>query len=65
MRKGIDWRRCRHQGRQRESKYRPGLVLQNGDVITAPAKDDLARRAGQAMREWSRKLGPRDRELFK
>jgi hypothetical protein len=60
----LDWRRCQ-LNRPRESKYGDGALLPNGERAPVIRKDDLARRADQAMRAFVRRLGPRDRQLLK
>lgn len=57
----LDWRRAHLNGRATEAKYRPGTVLPNGVVITAPRKDNLAYRADRAMRAWQQNLDHQER----
>jgi hypothetical protein len=63
--KKFDWDKAR-QFKQYESKVRPGTVLPNGRRIPQPPpRDELARKADGAMREWLRDLSPRDRRAFR
>ena len=64
MAKRMNWERCRHTGRARESKYEPGKELSNGAVVAAPPSDKLAMRAARAAREWRENLSREDREFF-
>lgn len=59
----IDWNRAKPY-RLTECKCRAGTVLPNGKRIPFLPKDDLAKRADRAMREWMRTLSPRNRRVF-
>ncbi|MGC2076473.1 MAG: hypothetical protein WA728_10665 [Xanthobacteraceae bacterium] len=60
MTKRLNWDRAKPY-RQRESKVASGTILPNGERVTHPPRDDLQRRADQAMREWRKTLSDRDR----
>jgi len=56
----MNWSRAR-RWQDSESKYGPSFVLPNGEITPGLRKDDLARRAADAMRIWQRSLSRRDR----
>jgi hypothetical protein len=60
MSKRMDWSQARPY-RPRETKTPAGTILSNGERVPWLPKDDLAKRADLAMREWLRSLTPRDR----
>ena len=58
----MNWDKARR--RPQQSKF-AGQTLASGQHIPDVPQDDLARRARQAMRDWARRLSPRDRQLFR
>jgi hypothetical protein len=57
----LDWRKAQPY-RPTESKVAPGTVLPNGAIVPNVRRDDLSKRANQAMDRWLRTLSPRDRD---
>jgi hypothetical protein len=61
MSKRLNWDKAKPR-RQTESKYEPGSTLANGAIVPDFYRDQLAKRANQAMDRWLRTLSPRDRD---
>jgi hypothetical protein len=59
----MNWSRAR-RWRDSESKYGANVVLPNGSITPPLPKDDLAKRAADAMRIWQRSLSRRDRLML-
>jgi hypothetical protein len=51
----MNWKRAHFDVRRAESKYRPGTVLSNGQVVPN-LQSEMARRADEAMRDWMKRL---------
>lgn len=59
----MNWQRAR-RWQNCESKYGANVVLPNGSITPGLPKDDLARRAADAMRVWRRSLNRHDSDYF-